>query len=162
MPFSRGVLAILIRVLMLVACGPLLVPPGFCVCKAGVTSCTPPHRASAGERATPAEPPHPTARCSHRHVATDATDFTPPGEPTTPAPAPHDDDHAPGCPAATAGGERLQWVEPTADTTPVSVQVAFVGFALVPATGGCRPPDRRLVNRPCSPPLYLTHCSLVI
>lgn len=153
-------MAILVRVLMLVACGPLLVPPGFCVCKAGVTSCTPSHRESVGGRATTAEP-HSTARCSHRHDASKvASESTAPADPTPPAP--HDNDHAPGCPAATVGGDRLQWVEPTADTTPVAVQAAFVGYLLVPTTDGCRPPDRQHFNRPCSPPLYLTHCSLVI
>lgn len=153
-------MAILVRVLMLVACGPLLIPPGFCVCKAGVTSCTPSHRESVGRQATTAES-HSTARCPHRHdTSKAASESTSPGEPTPPAP--HDDDHAPGCPAATVGGDRLQWVEPTADTTPVAVQAEFVGFLLVPATGGCRPPDRQHINRPCSPPLYLTHCSLVI
>lgn len=156
-------MAILVRVLMLVACGPLLVPPGFCICKAGVTSCATSHRASVGVEGTAGEPSHSTARCSHRHDAPKvASDLASPGEPTPPTPAPHDDDHAPGCPAATVGGERVQWVEPTADTTPVTVQVAFVGVVLVPVAGGCRPPDRHHVNRPCSPPLYLTHCSLVI
>lgn len=153
-------MAILVRVLMLVACGPLLVPPGYCICKAGVTSCTPPLRESVEVRGTESISSHSTARCSHRHDAPKAAhDFTPPGEPTPPAPH---DDHAPGCPAATVGGERLQWVEPTADTTPVAVRAAFVGFVLVPEMGGCLPPDRHVVNRPCSPPLYLTHCSLVI
>ncbi len=153
-------MAILIRVLMLVACVPLLLPPGFCVCKAGESSCTPSHRESIGEQATTAEPPHSTARCSHRHDTSKvASDFTPPGEPTPPAPQ---DDHAPGCPAATVNSDRLQWVEPTADTTPVAVQAEFVGYLLVPATDGCPPPARQHVNRPCSPPLYLTHCSLVI
>ncbi|MCU0705200.1 MAG: hypothetical protein MUF18_14600, partial [Fimbriiglobus sp.] len=85
-----------------------------------------------------------------------------PGEPTPPAPSPHDDDHAPGCPAATVGSDRLQWVEPTADTTPVTVLVAFVGVGVLPQPGLCRPPYRHAHVRSCSPPLYLTHCSLVI
>ncbi|MFO0800527.1 MAG: hypothetical protein U0804_23920 [Gemmataceae bacterium] len=156
-------MAILVRVLMLVACGPLLVPPGFCVCKAGVTSCTPSQRASLGVEGTTAETSHSTTRCSHRHdIPKVASDVASPGEQTTPAPVPHDDDHAPGCPAATVGGDRLQWVEPTADTAPVTVLVAFIGFVLVPEAGGCRPQDRTVVNWPTSSPLYLTHCSLVI
>jgi hypothetical protein len=148
---------------MLVACGPLLIPPGFCVCKAGEAGCTPLHRGHAEVHGTDAAPTDAHDHCSHRHgPAEDATsDRTQAGLPAPhPHPAPHD--HAPGCPAATAGVERLQRVEPTADASPVPVPAAFVGFLLVPVTGGTRPPNPPTSAWPSSLPLYLSHRSLVI
>jgi hypothetical protein len=155
-------LAILVRVLMLVACGPLLVPPGFCVCNAGEAGCTPLHCEHVAAHGTDAAPVDLPDHCSHRHGPAEATasDHVQAGLPTPhPSPAPHD--HAPGCPAATAGVERPQRVEPTADASPVLVPAPFVGFLLAPVTGGTRPPSPP-TPWPSPLPLYLSHCSLVI
>jgi hypothetical protein len=154
-------LAILMRVLLLVACGPLLVPPGICVCKAGVTSCTADVRATVEKQDGSPVRPHSTACCSHRHdtlkIPSESTQH---GEPTTPVPA-HHDDHTPGCPAGNLA-DRLQSVEPTTDTTPVTVLVTFADVVFETTTGGCNRSDHHVLNWPCSPPLYLTHCCFVI
>lgn len=145
-------MAILVRVLTLLACGPLLVPPGICVCKAGEPACTDTHPVSAS-------PPHSTHRCSH-HTADpspDSVPVDPPGQDN--APAPHD--HAPGCPAALSV-EQLQRVEATADAGLLPVFVEFVGVFVSPVTHERRPTDRSVAHCYSPPPLYLTHCSLVI
>lgn len=152
-------MATLLRVLMLVACGPLVFPPGFCVCKASAKNCTPVQRKSVANKQAGLSSSHSTGSCSHHHNTSKSdTAASSPAIPTPPSPH-HDHDHDPDCPAATASVEQLQWFEPTNVATPVMMQVAFVGVRLVPATG-CRPLDHP--DWPCAAPLYLKHCSLVI
>lgn len=145
---------------MLVACVPLLLPTGFCICKAGETSYTPSHVEAAG--AITPQPSHKAEGCSHGHAAqnnrtAEAPGDQPPQEPV--APTPHD--HSPGCPAASPAVERLQWSEPTPGATVALLPATFVVVALAP-TVVSRPPAPPGSHRPVSLPLYLSHCSLVI
>lgn len=153
-------LSILGRVLMLVACVPLLLPPGYCMCKAGDTGCTPPLTKAAGAITQP--PSHKAEGCSHRHVAQNNSTAEAPGDQPSQepaAPTPHD--HNPGCPAASPAVERLQWSEPTPGATVALLPATFVVIALAP-TVVSRPTDPPGTHRPVSLPLYLSHCSLVI
>jgi len=147
-------LAIVVRFLMLLACVPLLAPPGLCACRAGERDHTQSHQEAA--------PAPERACCAHRHGPHDREASARPCEPTPrPAPAPHDNDHCPGCPAVTAGVERLPWSEPTAGAIGVPAPAALAGVPFVPA-----PPARHVLRPiapdPSDPPLYLSHCSLVI
>ena len=152
-------MAILGRVLMLVACVPLLLPTGFCICKAGDTGCTQSHVEAA--RAVTPTPSHKAEGCFHHHATPDNSPAELPGEqPPQPAPAPHND-HSPGCPAASPGVERLQWSEPTPGATVALLPATFVVVALAP-TVVSRPTAPPGTPRPVSLPLYLSHCSLVI
>ena len=138
-------LAILIRVLMLLACGPLLLPSGYCICTIGIAT------------ATPLES-HPTLCCSHHdHTSPDHDNAG-----SDSAPMPDDDEHAPGCPAITGEVSCLPPAESNIDVTVLAV---------VPAASNHS--DRSLISlrldpppsepfRLSSPPLYLAHCSLVI
>lgn len=157
-------LAIFARVLMLVACVPLLQPTGYCVCKAGEWRGTSLHRESvAATSHSPATAPK-GGCCSQRHTADDADQSV--SSPATPAPPPcplpDDDRHLPGCPAS-AGVDRFKWVEPAQSVAqtlpPVEVGTALPLESLVPAASRPVPPA---APWPSSPPIYLTHCSLVI
>ena len=123
---------------MLLACGPLLLlPAGVCVCKLG--------RSVSKTVAT--------GCCSEHHHSDDEK------QPDRPR-----DDHSPGCPAATAAVERVQWSEPTRDVTgelvpptPVPVPVPFTRLAIDHFPFRLTP----VLDR-TSPPLYLSHCALVL
>jgi hypothetical protein len=154
-------LSILGRILTLLACVPMLLPSGFCACKAGDAGGTPPP-ANASRAITP-PPSHKTEGCSHRHAVRDHNPAVAPGEPPTrPAPVPCEDHHSPGCPAASPAVERIQWSETTPGTTTVLLLLPFVLAVLAPAANARPPVDRPFSNWPSSPPLYLSHCSLVI
>lgn len=155
-------LAILARVLMLVACVPLLQPPGFCVCKVGVSSRTSPYQDVSGQTHR-CPVPQKSGCCSQRnaHVTTGETfanlSFVPAPHP---CPAPADDDHLPGCPASV-GVDRFKWVEPAqsfADPLLPAEVAVFVSLEVAPLAPRPAAPS---FNWP-SPPLYLSHCSLVI
>lgn len=153
---------ILTRFLMLLATVPLLLPPGVCVCKAG-DGRSASGRAAATAQAHHAVNSHAHAGCSHARRTTSAS--RPVADrliDSTPAPVPHDDHHNPGCPAASAGVERLQGGEPTAGTIGSIAPAPFAVVLHLP-----RSPALRLVGRPAaawpsSPPLYLSYCSLLI
>jgi hypothetical protein len=156
-------LSILARFLMLVACVPLLQPTGFCVCKAGVPSRTSPSQDATGQ--TDSRPAlQKTGCCSQRnaqdcHTKSDATEF--PVSAPHPCPAPADDDHLPGCPASV-GVDRFKWVEPVqsfADALPPVEVTAFLPLEVAAPAANLIPPS---TNSSSSPPLYLSHCSLVI
>ena len=155
-------LSILGRLLMLLACVPLLLPPGFCVCKAGDAGGTPLPYANASGAITP-PPSHDSERCSHPHASQDDSVAVAPGEPTThPAPAPHEDHHSPGCPAASPAVERPQWTEPTPGVTAALPLLPFIVAVFAPGANARPPAHQRSLNWPSSLPLYLSHCSLVI
>lgn len=156
-------MAILARVLMLVACLPLLQPTGFCVCKAG----WPGRTSSAHEntsRAFTSQASVKSGCCSKRQSSDDlACASTSLPEPTPyPCPSPSDDDHLPGCPASV-GVDRFKWVEPApsfAQTLPPLDVGAFLPLVVVlPVAVHPNPPA---ANWPSSPPIYLSHCALVI
>jgi hypothetical protein len=147
-------LPILIRFLMLMACGPLLLPSGVCVCHAGERV-----RATTSE-AAPVEVAKKPARCCQRcpSEVENPSVTSPPTEqhPTSP---PTDGPHAPGCPASLSVDRVQQGVtaEQFVLTSPVVVWVispvavrGHDGSPVVPSV--CR----------LSSPLYLSHCSLVI
>lgn len=152
-------MSILGRLLTLVACVPLLLPPGYCVCEAGDTGCMQPSRAKVAGTITP-PPSHKTEGCSHRHVAQTVSGTALGDQPPQGPAAPIPNDHSPGCPAASPAVERLQWSDPTPGVTAALLPVAFV--ALEPAPVAARPADRPCTRRHAAPPLYLSHCSLVI
>lgn len=154
----------LARFLMLVACVPLLQPPGLCTCEAGDSGTVTSHQeADAAEATVPSRSTsHETAHCSHRHAAqdTDPSADAGPGR-RHPTPARHDD-HGPGCPAATAGVERLPWSELAPDPTSALPPTTCTGVRLAPATTRCRPVISPATHYPSALPFYLSHCSLVI
>jgi hypothetical protein len=156
-------LAILARILMLVACVPLLQPTGFCVCKADWSGRTLPSQDVRSQtNSLPA--PQKTGCCS-QHTAKESTTTSATTESSVPAPhpcpAPADDDHLPGCPASV-GVDRFKWVEPVqspAEALPPAEVTAFLHLEVAaPATRPIPPSP----NASSSPPLYLSHCSLVI
>lgn len=149
---------------MLVACVPLLQPTGYCVCKAGEWQRTSPHREPVAATSHGPATAQKSGCCSQRHTADEANKSTSvPVEPAPhPCPSPGDDHHMPGCPAS-AGVDRFKWVEPAqsfAQTLPpVEVGTFLPLEVLVPAASRPIPPAALW---PSSPPIYLTHCSLVI
>lgn len=154
---------VLARILMLVACGPLLQPTGYCVCKAGGfggPSSVPvrgtsevPHNSSTGKK----------AGCTCSHCAAPA-EGQPAGDPvaqTPPAKPSPADDHLPGCPASP-GADSLKWVDPSPQVVVVLALLEVVVIhAAEPASvvPQAAPTSARYSS---SPPLYLSHCSLVI
>ncbi len=154
-------MAILARILMLVACVPLLQPTGFCACKAGKWLLTPPHP----ELATATSPAPVTTQqsrcCPHRNVCVEGQKAAPPG-PDRPAPCPTPgDDHLPGCPAS-AGVDRFKWVEPA---QLIVQDVPMPDVNMLPPLEILRPtvlPVLPVADWPSSPPIYISHCSLVI
>ena len=156
-------LAILARILMLVACVPLLQPPGFCVCKADWPGRTSPSQDSAGQTNSRSAPQK-SGCCSQRN----ANDSTVKAAPTAssepaphPCPAPADDDHLPGCPAS-AGVDRFKWVEPAQSVAEALPPVELTAFLHLEVAAPAARPIPPSTNASSSPPLYLSHCSLVI
>lgn len=138
------------RVLVLVACVPLLQPAGLCVCGA---------RASVPTRArvlsAPAEPDtcaNPARKCcSHKRAA--AARVAHPAAPPAPA------DHQPGCPASP-GADAQKWVEPAPSPSAVALAVASP-FAPEPAV--VLPHARALpAAEPAFGPPFLAHTRLRI
>lgn len=156
-------MAILARVLMLVACVPLLQPTGFCVCKAaGPGRVSSPWQEPAEARTHSPTIPQKAGCCSHRNVNAEDNKAAP-AAPDRPAPCPTPgDDHMPGCPASV-GVDRIKWVEPAqsfAQTLPLLDVGSFLPLEVVlPVTVRPIPPA---ANCPSSLPIYLSHCALVI
>lgn len=150
----------LVRVLMLVACVPMLLPPGICMCDAGALTCTDPHRTADLSSASysPA-----SGRCCHCHTSAETEPDLAAAEQSAHdhLPAPHDD-HAQRCPAAPVDIEKLQRAESTIDACQVAVLLACFEGILLPVTHVPRLPVCSVECREYSPPLYLTHCSLII
>lgn len=153
-------MAILARVLMLLACLPLLQPPGVCVCKtAGPDRTLPSPERTAHAKSRPA----PKKGCCSRP---DDSAFavqcgTPEPSASHPCPPPSDDHHLPGCPAS-AGVDRFKWVEPARTFAEALPPVEFYSFLPVQTAAAVSRPISPSVNRPPSSPLYLSQCSLVI
>lgn len=157
-------MAILARVLMLVACVPLLQPTGFCVCKAGEGQRTSPHREPVADTTHGPPTAQKSGCCSQRCTANEANkSSSSPVEPAPhPCPSPGDDQHMPGCPASV-GVDRFKWVEPAqsfAQTLPLPDVGSFLPLEVVlPVAVRPIPPAN---NFPSSLPIYLSHCALVI
>ena len=142
-------LSILARVLMWMACLPLLQPTGLCICKGGGYTRAQPHQQ--------ADPDHTTsADCSCRGCRI-GRDHTPPAR----APARDDDSHIPGCPASP-GVDRYKWADPTPSLHSPLPPVALV--TVLPDLSAAKPIKFAAcaVTWPSDPPLYLSHCTLVI
>ncbi|MBA4188007.1 MAG: hypothetical protein C0467_08305 [Planctomycetaceae bacterium] len=151
-------MTILVRVLMLVACLPLLQPTGFCICKAGLRTNSRPDSLPT----IPVEVPHtPSSDCTCRHCKSERPPALPTktGEPSSPAPIP-DDSHSPGCPAS-AGVDCFKWIEPV-QSLDYDIPVEVVAFLPIEVVRFATPPTITSTAWPSSPPFYLTHCSLVI
>lgn len=155
-------MTVLARILMLVACGPLLQPAGFCVCKArGFDGSSPvremvevhPHGHLAGKKAG--------CTCSECAPAGKERTTKTPAAPTPPASPSPTDDHLPGCPASP-GADSLKWVDPTPQLVTILALPAVV--SLLPMEPALHVPLPPFPVAPwsSSPPLYLSHCSLVI
>lgn len=147
------------RILTLVACVPLLLPPGYCVCVARHAVAAPASPTRSEARLAPTHS-HKAGGCSHGHavrgVATDA-----PGGEAPPAPvSPTDPD--PVCPAASHAVDRIPPGESLPDVSVHLFPATYVVAEPVVVHDTPRPPERLLSCRPASPPLYLAHCSLVI
>jgi hypothetical protein len=144
------------RILLLLACLPLFVPPGVCVCGASEAVASLVRTEPDAAEAVPAGDSCDCCNPAAREL------ISPEPQPTRPHQH-HHDDHAPGCPASGgAGGSK--WVEPSGS--------ASCGlFAAPPTPGLCvtlqaeLPQAQRLAARastPCvGPPLYLSHCALL-
>ena len=158
-------MTVLARILMLVACGPLLQPTGFCVCKAGGfggPSSVPAqgavevqsHDHAAGKKAG--------CTCSECSPIGKGRITTTPTAPTPPAGPTPVKDHLPGCPASP-GADSLKWVDPSPQLVTVlalpaldTLLTAEPALTVLPLAV---PTSARWSS---SPPLYLSHCSLVI
>jgi hypothetical protein len=159
-------LSILARVLMLAACVPLLQPTGFCVCKSGAWGPT----AACRQKAVPSQDTDQkllkhAGCCSHRNHINDAghSPVPHPGERAPdPCPSPGDDSHLPGCPAS-AGVDRYKWVERTLSHAQMFslIEIAAVRPLEVPAFSTSLAVTTA-ASYPAGPPLYLSHCVLVI
>lgn len=140
------------RLVMLLACVPLLLPPGLCACGASETSAAP-TRANADAGAKP-------NRCGCRHHTTPASPAT-----LHVSPAPHDPahpHHAPGCPATADGSKWVERAEPVGHLAPLALD-ALPTFGLTLAdTRVAAPAPTGMAAPPHFPPLYLTHCALLI
>jgi hypothetical protein len=152
------------RVLMLVACVPLLQPTGFCVCKAGGRDRTLPRQVHIDAEATASSTVKKSGCCSQCHTPDAAkllaaSDLD--GQPHRPCPAPDNDSHLPGCPASP-GVDRFKWVEPIPQITSVLPPLDSAAFLPVEVKVSTLVSVPTSTFSPSSPPLYLSHCSLVI
>jgi len=145
---------------MVLACVPLLLPSGFCVCEAGKQCCTQTGCDRAGTlEGCDADAPKKSGCCHHRHDRDISIAFsdTPRHDPKPPG-----GQHVPGCPAASVDYDRSQATEPTLGwngISPSSSTIAYVPFSpRVHHVQVCLTPQKR----PSGPPIYLTHCSFVI
>ena len=159
-------MGIMVRVLMLVACVPPLLPPGFCICRVGGWGCVAPTgqaQVAGGQKIKPALGK--IGCCANRDCTGDhaGRPASTPGESKSrPGPAPRDDLHMPGCPAAP-GADAFKWVEAAqsfAQTLPpIELRTSLPLDAAAPLAVRPVPPA---ANWPSSPPIYLCDCSLVI
>lgn len=157
-------MTVLARILMLVACGPLLQPTGYCVCKAGGfggPSSVPvresvevqPQGHAAGKKAG--------CTCSECAPAGKGRITTTPTAPTPPAGPSPVKDHLPGCPASP-GADSLKWVDPSPQLVTVLALPTLVTLLTAEPALTVPPPASTPARWSSSPPLYLSHCSLVI
>lgn len=146
------------RLAMLFACLPLLLPPGLCACGASEVQTTP-TRANVVTEA-PKETKAPKCCGCSRHTKNEA----PATQLVSPVPSEpeHAADHAPGCPATAERSNATERAEPVDHLT-------AVGFVVVPAHRSAlaqQAPSAfagaRSTAPPHFPPLYLTHCALLI
>lgn len=72
-----------------------------------------------------------------------------------------DQPHPPSCPAAE-GGKQLLPAEPSADVGVTPMVTAFVGGVVLPIGRDGVPSEQLVVRGSHSPPLYLSHCALVL
>mgnify|MGYP007071129096 CR=1 FL=1 len=157
-------MTILARFLMLVACLPLLPPPGLCVCKVGE-----PNRPLSPQEFTPVRKscpalPHKTSCCS-QHQNTNSTNTTPASKPVQPTPRPcplpPDDNNLPSCPASV-GVDQVVWIEPAELLVHALPPVEVSAFLTAEVVAHVTPPINTFAHRLSAPPLYLFQCSLVI
>lgn len=136
---------------MWVACLPLLQPTGMCICKAGLPTRAHSHRQAHTDAKHTA-----TVNCSCRGCRNERG-----RSPETPSPAPADDSHLPGCPASP-GVDRYKWADPAPSLISLLPPVTFV--AVLPDLPATKPMKAAGSARiwPSDPPLYLSHCTLVI
>lgn len=145
------------RLVLLVACVPLLLPPGVCAC--GADGAAPAPRATA-EPDPPAPAPTKCCGCSHGPKV-----VTPPAESVS-QPAPERDrnvPHAPRCPAVS-GGERAplpERAEPAGHLTALAFASALVELVAPAPPGGCVATASRAAVPFESPARYLAHCTLL-
>lgn len=157
----------MLRVLaLLLMLPPTLLPPGMCVCqfvplgKASAARQSPSH--ARGVSAAHAATPRPDCSCdSCRSPSTErgaADDRPPPFSVESPA-DPGPGKHWPGCPAAV-GAAPLDVVV-TAVTAPADLVVLVDLFWPAPGAAVSRTPVPMVTLR-AIPPLYISHCALLI
>lgn len=152
-------------VVLLLMLPSMLVPPGLCICRfvpIQATSLT----SSPADRhlSTPhASNPRPDCSCDSCHARKTSTapahgDNRPADEPVAPAPV----KHWPGCPAA-ADAAPLNMVVPVA-AVPGDLLLTAAADFFTPIDGVVASPARAsAVPLPTtSPPLFISHCSLLI
>lgn len=134
---------------MWMACLPLLQPTGLCICKGGLLTRAQSLRLADADHTTAAD-------CSCRGCR-NGRDPAPPSR----TPAQDDDSHMPGCPASP-GVDRYKWADPTPSLHSLLPPVALV--SILPDLPAAKPISVavRAVTWPSDPPLYLSHCTLVI
>lgn len=155
----------MIRALVLLLILPtLLMPPGMCICRLmPAASATPtPAFPSGKTTASHAADPRPDCSCDSCRARAAALAHSGSGtEPTSPSPSDSGPaKHSPGCPAA-ADAAPLGLLLPT-----TTVQVDFVATSglfttiseLVVSTVRVAP----VPKLDCSPPLFISHCTLLI
>lgn len=157
-------MTVLARILMLVACGPLLQPTGFCVCKAGGfdgPSSVPAQGAVEVQSHGHAADKKAGCTCSECAPVGKGRTTTSPAVPTPPGGPSPVKDHLPGCPASP-GADSLKWVDPSPQLVTVLALPALVTLLTPEPALTVPPPASPAARWSSSPPLYLSHCSLVI
>ncbi len=160
-------MTIFVRILMLLACGPLLQPPGFCVCKVEGFG-HPSAFVNDGFRLEASSCPRKsTSCCSHSESlssgkSVSATNEQTGGHQPPWRPTPYDDHHLPGCPASP-GVDRYKVSETGVSFAHLWLPVLGVVTLVEHRTAiTVRPSYNPFRFASSSPPLYLSHCALVI
>jgi hypothetical protein len=148
-------LPVTVRILVLAACLPLLLPPGLCACGASR------HLPARAPTAEPAVRVVPAECCSHgHHHARAATE--PATVPPAQTPAAPQDQHAPGCPVVRG----IDGLVPSASGGSLEIHapclLANIDFRPLTVAALAR---KRLTDHGCQfhagLPLYLSHCALL-
>ena len=153
---------LLVRVLMLVACVPLLLPTGFCSCKVDWLSLDlhcqeyiqkDEHQSLSGLKSS--------CCCGHGDP-TEEAQLSPVDKPADPIHTPLNDQQKPECPGCP-GAFQTRIIESTVSVS--HIFAAFEHYGSFTHELSIPVPPRPLLNlfhTSSLPPIYLTHCALVI
>ena len=155
------------RILMFAACVPLLQPTGFCVCEAGHRGEDPVRHGNVA-----ANEPHQTKKSTceccaqrERHSRDDdrhstSSDDCSTARQSSPHGCPSNDHHLPTCPASLHN--RIGWINPAESHAPTRPLLQVLAFVPIEVVDFLSPSLNTSPNWHLSPPIYLSHCTLLI